>query len=68
MNQEKVLLKLRTIYKNDDKFFQAAYDLIKAGDISDEIFKRFCVENNIKVVTKYSRNITSWKNYTESSC
>jgi hypothetical protein len=59
-------------------FTKAILDLIECGDIEQSVFDEFCRENGIKIPkdkkTAYGnsrtsrRNITSWNDYTRSSC
>ncbi len=86
MDQKVVLQKLLNFYKKksssyDLDFVKSVQDLIVCGDIEQDVFDKFCVENDIKSnlpgvgrlpevhkarLKADRRNITSWKDYTRS--
>lgn len=81
MDQKGVLQKLLNFYKKksssyDLDFVKSVQDLIACGDIDQDVFDEFCVENDIKSnlpgvgrrLKADRRNITSWKDYTRSHC
>jgi hypothetical protein len=79
MNQMGVLQKLLNFYKKkgesyDSDFVKSVQDLIECGDIEQDVFNEFCIENDIKSNLTGSglkanrRNITSWKDYSRSHC
>jgi hypothetical protein len=76
--QEELLAKLADFYKRrypsqsdfENKFNDAAEDLIDTGDIERTVYLTFCTENDIepKIKKKKSSSSSSSSSYTSSGC
>ena len=76
--QEELLAKLADFYRKrysnqadfEQKFNDAAEDLIDTGDIERTVYLTFCTENDIepKIKKKKSSSSSSSSSYTSSGC
>lgn len=76
--QEELLAKLADFYRRryasqsdfENKFNDAAEDLIDTGDIERTVYLTFCTENDIepKIKKKKSSSSSSSSSYTSSGC
>jgi hypothetical protein len=76
--QEELLAKLADFYKKrypsqsdfENKFNDAAEDLIDTGDIEKTVYLTFCTENDIepKIKKKKPSSSSSGSSYTSSGC